>query len=153
MSKFYLDSITYCLDHRKCPKADWSSVHCALCRVTPDSLYLGAMHWGFPARWTHYLPRARYHVSSNTLIWKLKCKQIQVNKMMSCNSSQVIIAAHNWHTCVEIVGTKNKILENDENEFTLWIKTNKHWKYRALHIYNFGSTTSTYLRHTIFYLR
>ena len=30
-------------------------------------------------------------------IRKLKCKQIPVNKMMSCNSSQVIIPAHNCH--------------------------------------------------------
>jgi hypothetical protein len=36
-----------------------------------------------------------FQISSFSFIRKLKCKQIQVNKMMSCNSSQVIIAAPN----------------------------------------------------------
>ena len=35
-------------------------------------------------------------------IKKLKCKQIQVKKMISCNSSQVIIAAHNCHILLAI---------------------------------------------------
>ena len=46
-------------------------------------------------------------VSSITLFKKLKYKQIQVNKMMSCNSSQVIINAHNCHTITVLHTIRN----------------------------------------------
>ena len=59
----------------------------------------------------------------------LKCKQIQVNKMMSCNSSQVIIPAHNCHKRSK---KKLKVYEtNDEQIIILVLITAKQLPFRV----------------------
>ena len=45
-----------------------------------------------------YIWREIWFISATNFIRKLKCKQIQVNKMMSCYSNKVINAADKCHT-------------------------------------------------------
>ena len=60
-------------------------------------------HQPNPSQNVFYSHSFNFHVSRNSLhIRKLICKQIKVNKVMSCNSSQVIIAAHNCHILLAI---------------------------------------------------
>ena len=62
-------------------------------------------------------------------IRKLKCKQIQVNKMMSCNTSQVINAADEWHYR-GLVCNKNSASPMSIYWSMRWYKQNIIWKFK-----------------------